>query len=124
VPVLGPGETHQIDVLTGGVDLVPGTKYVAFLGATPGGHGLLDVEYTPFDAYGSGEAAFDHDFDDFTGHRWFCCLAGFTAPEELHFAMTFGAAASTAPEPGALALVASGLAGLAGVVRRRRREHA
>ncbi len=121
---LPTGEVNtRIDIATGGVELVAGQTFVAFLSVngTPNADGVFIVDWgTHFDnPYADGLNVFTispTDAPAWTTRSW----GGF-ADDDLHFAFAFNTEANVVPEPSTYALMATGLAGLAGLARRRRR---
>ena len=108
---------QRYDFATGGVPLVGGQQYVAFLFADfPGANATNDLGYAG-NAYSAGDFFYlnaGSNFSAVTTSAW-TDYGG-----DLAFAAAFAPSVTT-PEPSTTALVAAGVAGLAGVVRRRRR---
>lgn len=112
-----------------GLDLDPSKMYIAFLNptgtyGTDYGHDFAasGVWYTP-DAYAQGNVWFfetrnpGSGYDDIHNNPYMQDYGG--GAYDLNFEATF--TATTTPEPATLSLMATGIMGLAGVVRRRRR---
>ena len=113
----------RIDIATGGVELTAGQAFVAFLsvGGTANAEGRFVVDWgTHFDnPYAGGRNVLQLspvDAPRWTTQAW----TGF-ADDDLHFAFAFNSDANVVPEPSTYVLLATGLAGLATVARRRRR---
>ncbi|MGI8548260.1 MAG: PEP-CTERM sorting domain-containing protein [Gemmatimonadaceae bacterium] len=111
--------------IPGGVALNPGGAYVAFLSAsglppTTGNAGFAFENMEAGAAYAGGQWVYNDNGDDFASlstTTW----NNSAGDQDAAFSAQFAQAAVTAPEPSELVLLASGLSGLAGVVRLRRR---
>ena len=113
---------QRLDVTTGGVALAANTTYVAFLStsgiAQPTGGIGWEISY---DEYGDGSLVWLNNPDDasrWTSAEWSTGWDG--SGGDLRFEMAFNQSA-VIPEPSTYALMATGLVGLAGIARRRRR---
>ncbi len=111
----------RVDVGTGGVELGAGQPFVAFLsyGAEGNTARMVTWRVHATDVYADGRAVFrSSDLGDPTWTRLSWSTLGDT---DLQFAFAFNSAPNVVPEPSTYALMATGLAGLAGVAHRRRR---
>lgn len=118
---------HEVAVATGGVELVGGSMYVAFLSASGvSGSGQVGWELSPSDSYAGGEFVYNGGGEDtavWTGNGWGTDVG--STDRDVRFAMTFNAAdVSRVPEPATVFLSASGLLALGGVGALRRRRAA
>jgi hypothetical protein len=118
----------RVDINTGSLALGGGQKFVAFL--TTSGLGTGDPTAGPSSTY------LNVSFTDYTGGTfawlangadrslWTTSSWAVPVSQDLRFAADFGALAgsTTTPEPMTWTLLATGLVGLAGVAKRRRRE--
>jgi PEP-CTERM motif len=97
---------------TGGLSLSIGSSYVFFLAAS--GTGALGMEGNfDSDQYANGAFVYNNNADNFSA--W----DGTFAPYDAAFVAQFSD--TPVPEPGTISLLATGLVGMAGLARRKRR---
>ena len=108
---------EQFTIDTGGLQLADGNQYVAFFSASDffdGSFGTSSWELSLADAYADGNFVFNNNGDDFsllTTTNWSAI-----GPRDTWFVANFS---TPVPEPGTLALLGAGLAGM--VLGRRRK---
>ena len=124
----GPG-FGRVDVSTGGVTLVGGTRYVALLstvglsgsGSTTWERSAAGNSYADgaFVYYNTGSLASlnTQSWDGGSGNH-------ITQGGDIRFEMTFNASSNVVPEPGTWALLATGLVAIGAAGARRRRDTA
>lgn len=113
----------------GGIALAPTTQYVFFLELAPAAGDVTLGQYFPGDPYpgGSEVAQFESNFGPgewptTTFRSQWISWSYASAGGDLAFEAQFGPAATVTPEPGSMILLATGLLGLGGFVRRRVRK--
>jgi len=125
-PAVGTGFTRY-DFDTGGLSLVSGGQYIAFLsasehfGAIPVADATARWGYLNADEYAGGGFWFFNNGDDFSllsSASWENFVGG--GVDDLAFEMQFGEAGTVIPEPSTILLLGTGLVALAIGVRRRR----
>lgn len=105
------GQTAMLDAFWGAVAVTPGAQYFIAFNAN---NGSLVSLFTG-DAYAGGQAQYNYSATDPT-QSYTCCGGGY----DLGFEEFSTSGVVATPEPASLALVATGLLGIGGVVRRRR----
>ncbi|MGI9089765.1 MAG: PEP-CTERM sorting domain-containing protein [Gemmatimonadaceae bacterium] len=111
--------------IPGGTTLNPGGAYVAFLSASglaPTGNPAFAFENMEAGAaYAGGQWVYNDNGDDFASLSTTTWNNAFGDQDAAFNAQFTQAGVTTAPEPSELVLMVSGLSGLAGIVRLRRR---
>jgi len=118
----GVGQTDGYNFNAGGINLVAGQQYVAFLSASGFFDGVQSLANMPGvgNTYSDGDFVFYNNGNNFsllTNTAWSCTGCGYG---DVAFQAEFSGPGAEAPEPATLALFGTGLSAVAGVARRRR----
>lgn len=128
VAMAAPGGTgfQQVFIGTGGVSVLTGNMYVAFLSTSgQAGSGSIPWESTGGDGYTGGAFVFINNGDDLSAWTNSAWSTNWQGPgSDLRFQASFSDGLAVVPEPGSMLLMATGLAGLAAAGLRRRRTSA
>lgn len=118
----GSGGLEQFEFSTGGLPLLFGSQYVAFISASnyfDGARGTSRWEYSDYDVYSGGSAAWHNnggDFSKLTSEPWSSTapgnMGGNAGGFDLWFIARFTSVPVDVPVPSSLALFGLGLAGI------------
>jgi hypothetical protein len=124
---LNGGGTTAYDFATGGLNLISGQQYVAFLTTSGVANNSYVSALMPFagwgnDVYSGGDFVYFNNGNDFaklTGQDWDCSGCGFG---DAHFKADFTAGISAVPEPAAWGMLIGGFGLAGGMMRSRTRK--